>query len=228
MALERHRKSKSITHDEKLRALSRAGKNIDPTDRRAVSRAYRRLNERVPTDMERRAPKAVREDARAHGFRTTPKGVVVDGPRDKKRQPIPGARVEVKRGGVIKQTVGDRRDFIYGFTRKEKREFAKNPEAFTKKKLSELERLFPSLRRARKKDVRLQWGAYQATKQFSPTYFTARYFATISPEEIRKVGKRQAKPRADKLTGIHVVIHVPSNARKRQGVYRGKQKGKRK
>lgn len=233
MARDRHRKAKSSktapkTHVEKLRELARKGVAADPTNPRSVARKYFELHNpksvkyrghqtRIPKELERPATKRQREELKAHGFRTTDKGVIVDGPRDRRRNPIKGARVEVLKGGVIKTSVGQRRDFIYGFTRKEKKEFAKDPGAFEKKKLRELEALLPSLKKVRKKQVRLQWGAYQATKDFAPSYFTAKYFASISPEEVRRVGKRRAKPRADKLTGFHVVIHVPKSKQTNRG-----------
>lgn len=229
MARTRQRKSNSsaskshkatnprTTLEQKLRSLSKRGIHADPTNPRSVSQRYRAAlkRERIPKELERPASKPQRDELRAHGFRTTKRGVIVDGPRNKRREPIKGARIAVAKGGVIKMSVGQRRDFIYGFTKKEKKEFARDPGAFEKKKLKELRSLFPLLRKARKPQVRLQWGAYQATKAFAPSYFTAKYFASISPEEIRKVGKRHAKPRTDKLTGFHIVVHVQKPKAKR-------------
>lgn len=208
-----------LTHEEKIRALTRAGIQPDPSSPRSVARQYyerfenphtrkyQSVSSRVPRELERPASKKQREELRKHGFRTTTRGVIVDGPRDKRRNPIKGSRVKVMSGGVVQTSTGQRRDYIYGFTRKEKRAFAQDPEAFTKSKIAELMKRFPHLKW--KKQVRLQWGAYQATKDFSPSYFTATYFAAISPEEKRKVGKKRAKPRADKLTGLHIVVHIP-------------------
>ncbi len=227
MALRRHRKTDSskstrTTHEDKLRALSRAGRSTDPTDKRRVTREYAELRadqaSRTPRSIERPASAAQRKELKAHGFRVTKRGVIVDSPRDKHRKQLPGARTQVKSGGVIIQSVKQRRDFIYGFTAKEKREFAKDPAHMESIIFDRLRKRFKNLRRA-KVQSRLQWGAYQATKDFSPTYFTAKYFAEISPEEMRREGKRDARPRADKLTGLHFVVHIPSasTARKRKG-----------
>lgn len=215
MARQRHQKrnstSKRTPHEDKLHALSRAGFRPDPFNTRQVNRQYRELQ--ATKHLIRKTDKRTRDDAREHGFHVNHKGVVVDGPRDRRRKPIPGSKVEVKRGGVVIWKTGQRRDYIYGFTKKEKREFAKDPAGFEKRKLKELRSMFPNLRKARKPQVRLQWGAYQATKDFAPSYFTAKYFAAISPEEKRKVGKRRARPRIDKLTGFHFVIHLPTKKR---------------
>ncbi len=215
MARDRHHGKNStapqrIAHEEKLRRLSHAGIQVDPTDRRATARAFVKWqnSKHVPRDLERRADKPTRDELKHHGYYVTKRGVVIDGPRDSRRKPIKGSRVRVMKGGVIKTSVGQRRDIIYGFTKKEKRAFAKDPEGFTKSKLAELMSRFPVLR-GKKKQVRLQWGAYRATKDFSPNYFNTKYLTTPSPEEIRRVGKKKARPRADKLTGLHIVVHVP-------------------
>jgi hypothetical protein len=226
-----HPRTKSSKSSRQTREKSSFRRAVERDVAAKIERARQRRDaeQRIPKGMERRVrSKATRAELKAHGFRTTKRGVVVDGPRDRKREPIPGSKVEVMRGGVIKTSVGARRDFIYGFTAKEKREFARDPAAMERKILARLRKQFPSLAKARKPQTRLQWGAYQATKDFSPTYFTAKYFAAISPEETRREGKRGAKPRIDKLTGFHVVIHVPTKAGKRQGVHRGKKKQGRK
>jgi hypothetical protein len=223
MARARQRKknsSKRTSNQQRKSAVTRAPGiaelvKRDVAKKIAAKRKARAYTPRIPKELERPATARQRDELKKHGFRTTKKGVIVDGPRDKNRQPIKGAKLEVLKGGVIKTSVKQRRDFIYGFTRQEKREFAKNPGAFEAKKMKELESLFPSLKKAKKKQIRLQWGAYQATKDFAPSYFTARYFAAVSPEEVRKVGKKKAKPRADKLTGLHIVIHVPTKKAKR-------------
>lgn len=209
--------SKATERAKQAPSRTSVSHDIDAKIERARrARDARRASERVPKELERPATKRQREELKAHGFRTTKRGVIVDGPRDKRREPIKGAKLQILKGGVIKTSVGQRRDFIYGFTKKEKREFAKDPAAFQKKKLAELRVMFPTLKRARKPQIRLQWGAYQATKDFAPSYFTAQYFAAVSPEEIRKAGKRNARPRADKLTGLHIVVHVAKEKGKRR------------
>jgi hypothetical protein len=221
-ARQRKKNSTRSTRNPQSKNAARRSPSIGELVRRDVAKKIaakakqrRAAAPRIPKELERPATAKQREELKQHGFRTTKRGVIVDGPRDKRRQPIKGAKLEVLKGGVIKTSVKQRRDFIYGFTRQEKREFAKNPGAFEQKKMRELEKLFPSLKKARKKQIRLQWGAFQATKDFAPSYFTSKYFAAVSPEEIRKVGKKKAKPRSDKLTGLHIVIHVPTKKAKR-------------
>lgn len=214
MARQRHRKTdssriKRTPHEQKLHALSRAGFRPDPFNTRQVNRQYRELQS--TKHLIRRADKKTRDDAREHGFHVNHKGVVIDGPRDRKRQPIKGAKISVLRGGVVTTSVKQRRDFIYGFTRAEKKAFADDPAAAEKSILARLRQRFPTLKKSRKPQVRLQWGAYQATKEFSPSYFTSKYFATVSPEEKRRGGKQK---RLDKLTGLHIVIHVPTQRKK--------------
>ena len=227
MARTRHRRPKSSTTSRTPREFSFADSVRADVDAKIARARVRRDAEkraqnpgRISKDMEHRAPKEQRAVLKKHGFRVTKKGVVIDRPRDLYRRVIPGSRVRLMKGGWIKTTVGQRTDFIYGFTKKEKKEFAKNPAAMEKTILERLRKRFPTARRVRAKKIqtRLQWGAYQATKDFSPTYFTSRYFSSVSPEEIRKVGKKRAQPRADKLTGFHFVVHVPkaSKARKRK------------
>lgn len=225
----RHRKSNSsnksrLTHEQKVDWLSRRGNTIDPTNRAQIARKYREARrERIPADMLHKVPgKNHKQKAtsarslRAHGFRIVGDTVVVDSPRNRRRNIIKGSRTRVLSGGVVTQSVKNRRDYIYGFTRKEKQEFAKDPAAFEKKIIRRMLDRFPALRKARKRQVRLRWGAYQGTKNFAPTYFTTKYFAESSPEEIRRVGKRKAEPRSDKLTGFHIVIHVPEKKRRRR------------
>ena len=227
MARTRHRKPnsskyESSPHVKKLRELSRAGIPVDPTSSRAVNRAYTKFQR--TREMARPVTKKQAAEFKAHGFFVSGKNVIFDGPRDKRRKQIKGAKISPLSGGVIKTSVKQRRDFTYGFTKEEKQEFAKNPELMTKQILARLRKRFPSLRKARKIQERLQWGSYQATKDFSPNYFTGKYFADTSPEEVRRVGKRRATPRIDKLTGLHFVIHVPSKARKRKRGKNGKKK----
>jgi hypothetical protein len=209
MALRRHRRSSDSTSFRTSVERDVAAKIERARQRRTAERKAAR--ERIPADMVHRATKKERAELKAHGFRVTPKGVVVDRPRDKKRKRIPGARISILKGGIVKMTVKQRRDFIVGFTERERSQFALNPDAKSKEVIAALKKSHPSLRKG-KMQVRLQWGSYQATKDFSPTFFTRKYFTSISPEDIRKYGKRRAPIRADKLTGLHIVIHVPKSS----------------
>lgn len=161
---------------------------------------------RIPKGMERRADKATRAELAKHGYRTTKRGVLVDGPRDARSNPIKGSRVKVLRGGVVQTSVGERRDFIYGMTKAEKKRFAKNPEAMEKEIETRMRERFPLLRHVRKIQTRLQWGAYRATKDFAPSYFTSRYFSQLATHRPAKGKKRPKK--IDTLTGFHFVVHV--------------------
>lgn len=205
---------------------------------KAESRATIARRARVPESMLRKVPGRTkseraeqRKEFKKHGFRVAGNYVVVDGPRDRKRKPIKGAKVELLKGGIVKITAGKRRDYIVGFTKKEKQDFAVFGEGFAENKYKYLQKIFPTLKRVKKPQTRLQWGAYQATKDYAPSYFTNKYFASVSPEDRRREGK-QAGPRADKLTGLHFVVHVrstkkkKSKANKSKGAKRGK--GKRK
>ena len=206
------RKTQAPSFAESVRADVEA-KIARARERREAERLATRGGNHIPKEAVRRVPGGVERvrELQRHGFRTTKKGrgygVVVDGPRDARRRPIKGAKVEVLKGGVVKTSVKQRRDYVYGFTKNEKKAFARNPEAFTAKKLRELRELFPSLARSRKPQVRLQWGAYQATKDFAPNYFTSRYFEKFASHRPAKGKKRPKK--IDTLTGLHIVIHVP-------------------
>ena len=225
------------THESKLRALIRAGRRIDPTNRRAVSRAYSEFKRRE--SLERNYGHAVTPTMarilRDKGFYVSKKKspvVVVDVPRNVHREKIPHTHFSVLKSGIVKFTNTERRDFIIGFTKEEKREFANNPGEFTARKVAEFKRDYPQYARyVKPASIRLQWGAFQATKQFAPSYFTQTYFASISSEETRKVKKGKRKPRIDKLTGLHITIFVPQkkarNAHKRKARSSGRGKGRR-
>ena len=213
LAARRKRKPR-ISHADKLREISRYERVRDPTNVRAVARRYRALKH-FPLYLLRKADKPTLAELKKRGFFVTDKGVFVDGPRDVRRKPIPNTRMEIMRDGVIKWRNGNRADYVIGFTRQDKKEFVRDPDAFTKKKLKELKEKFPTLKDAKSLQVRLQWGAYQGTKDFSPSYFTQRYFA---PE----------KGRIDKLTGLHVVAHIPRHLTGMHVTAKGRKNGKRK
>lgn len=152
-----------------------------------------------------------RDDLKRHGYTVNTTGVYLDQPRDKERKRIPGAKLEIQKGGIVKWSVGQRRDFIVGFTPKEKKEFAKNPEAFTAFKLQELIASHPqTFKKIRKPpNVRLQWGAYQAQKDFAPNYF-----AKIYPNFDKTRANKRTREARDRLVGLHVVIHIPKKRKR--------------
>ena len=231
MPSKRHRKDSSKpSHADKIRELERRGIRVDKSNEKAIARKYAAAKrERLPSSMLAKIPgkknkqEEIAKELRQHGFRTTDTKVLVDRPRNRKREIVRGSRLKIHRGGVVSMRVKERADYVYGFTAKEKKQFAQNPELLISEITKRLRKSFPLLK-ARKVQVRLQWGAYQATKDFAPTYFTSKYFAAISPEDKRR-DKKKAKPRLDKLTGVHFVVHVP---KKRKKGKRKHGKGKRK
>jgi hypothetical protein len=197
---QRSQAAPRVDHETKLKFVVKHYPQIDPDNTRAVSRRYRELI-RFPLYLQRPVEnKSTRDELKRRGFFVTEKGVIVDGPRNVHRQPIKGSRVRVSKNGTVVFSNKRRRDFIVGFTPAEKKEFAKDPDKFTKKKLDELRKSNPSLRRVKRPQVRLQWGAYQATKDFTANYFSKQYFAARRRTQEKKI---------DKLTGLHIVIHIP-------------------
>src|SRR3970282_87483 len=140
--------SKRQSHAEKLRELSRRGIEVDPTNKRSVSRKFRELK-RIPAKLERGADSEQRAELKKHGFKTTSRGVVVDGPRNKRRELLSGAKFRVLKGRSVKTEYKQRRDFIIGFTKKEKQAFAQTPELFIQKKLRELRERIPTIAKSR-------------------------------------------------------------------------------
>jgi hypothetical protein len=205
-------------HLSDLRFLSKRGKRPDPDNYKAVRRVAQELRQReaLEKNYSHRASKEQRDVLKARGFHTTKRGVVIDGPRDSRRKKIAGAKMSIQKGGIVKWSVGQRRDFVYGFTKAEKKAYAKNPELFTKNILARLRKANPTLKAVRPSRIqtRLQWGAFQGTKDFAPSYFTKKYFESVSPEDESKGRKSK---RLDKLTGLHFVVHVPAERKPKRG-----------
>lgn len=202
-------KTGRVTHEEKLNFLSQFKRIDDPTNKRSVSAQYNALKRVAPYLHREASPEAVAQ-AKKRGFFTTEKGIVVDGPRDGRRNPIPGAKFRLTKDGTAVWSVNSRRDFIVGLTRAEKKEFAKHPSEFVEKKLSELRETIPTLRGVprSKIQVRLQWGAYQGTKDFSPNEF-ARLTTFQQFRAMHGVGRKRKASDVDRLTGLHIVVHLP-------------------
>jgi len=201
------RQHRALSHVEKIKFISKREHVRDPSSKSSISRQYKRLKS-FPLHLRRDATKAQRAELKKRGFYTNTRGVIVDSPRNTKRQQIKGAKLTIEKKGVIKWSVKQRRDYIIGFTKKEKKEFALDPKSFEKKKLAELRKTHPSFKGLKRKpQVRLQWGAYQATKDFSPNVFNSKYLMKWLP--------REKEHKIDKLTGFHIVIHVPRKRKKR-------------
>lgn len=205
-SISQNRPHRKITRDEKLALISRYQRVPDPFNTRAVNRQYKKLKS-FPLDLQKPANKEQRAGLKKRGFFTTEKGVIVDGPRDAKRKPIKTRRFAVLgKGEGVKWTVNGRRDYIIGLSNAERKEFAENPAAFLKAHKEMMREKYSDFRNARDVQTRLQWGAYQATKDFVPSYFSKRYPYIESPVKGKKV--------LDRLTGIHYVIHLPRKHRK--------------
>ena len=197
-----------MSHAEKLALVSKYKRVSDPTNKRSVAKQYRTLKA-FPLDLQKPANKAQKKELRKRGFFTTDKGVVVDGPRDSRRRPVKARRFAViGKGEGVKWTVNGRRDYIIGLTPAERKAFAADPKVFLKAHRKMMRETYPDFRKARDIQVRLQWGAYQATKDFAPSMFWTS--DTLGREQkLMKHGK------TDKLTGLHYVIHLPRKQRKK-------------
>jgi hypothetical protein len=169
---------------------------------------------RVPAYLQRSATKEQRAELKARGHRVTDKGVIIDSPRDAERKQISGAKFQIQKGGIIKWSVRQRRDYIVGFTKKEKKDFAKDPQSVIARTLAKLRKENPSFKGLKRKpQVRLQWGAYQAQKDFS----IRQFFASDTGWRISQAEKKPTKKNReayDILVGLHIVIHVPKARKK--------------
>lgn len=198
-----------LTHADKLAFISQYERVPDPTNTRAVSRQYGKLKS-FPLYLQKSATKEQRAILKERGFFTTGKGVIVDGPRTAKRKPIAGTRFAILKDGTVTFSKGSRKDYIVGFTRAEKKAFAKDPKKFMDAREKEFRaKLKARGIKARDVQIRLQWGAYQGTKDFAPNQFMKRY-----PYIESKV-KGQAI--LDRMTGMHVVIHVAKKKKRSKG-----------
>lgn len=198
-SISRPRKHRKITHDEKLAFISQYKRVSDPFNTRSVDKQYRTYR-KFPLYLQKSANKQQRAELKKRGFFTTEKGVIIDGPRDARRKPIKGSRFEILSDGVVKYSVKQRRDYIIGFTKKEKKEFAIDPKGFVARKEKEFRAKHLRTKIRGGLQTRLQWGAYQATKDFTPTAFSNRY-----PYIESKVKGQMIQ---DRMTGLHIVVHV--------------------
>jgi len=211
------KRARPISHVDKLAFIRKHGNHVDPTNTRQVTRKYNELK-RVPWNLEKKATARQRRELKERGFRITDKGVIVDGPRDVRRKPIKGAKLEILRDGVVKWQVKQRRDYVIGLTKKEKREFANDPKTFMDRKVKELREKYPTLKRIPPSKIqkRLQWGSYQGTKDFAPSEWNRGTTLKRIVDELVK-NKKSARGASDKLTGIHLVVHIPRKRKKRKG-----------
>jgi hypothetical protein len=204
----------ALSHVEKLRFITQYKTPNDPTSKRAVDREYRALK-KFPLYLQRSADAEQRHILKQRGFFVTGKGVIIDGPRDIHRNPIKGARWHISKEGVVTTAVKQRRDIIYGMTRKEKEEFAHDPQAFINNLLERLRAAHPSIPKKKRPQIRLQWGAYQATKDFSPQLFWLSQSPLGKKSRETKDYTKKREAATDRLTGIHIVYHI-TKRRKRK------------
>lgn len=193
--LSQRKRKPRASHADKLKFISQYKRVSDPTNKKSVDRQYQTLK-KFPLYLQRSASESQRRELKKRGFFVTQRGVIIDGPRDTRRKPIRGAKLSIQSDGTIKWSIKNRRDYIIGLTRAEKKEFARNPNELIKRKLEELKAKNPTLRNKKNIQIRLQWGAYQATKDFSASHFTKRYATT----------EKQTAAH-DRLTGLHFVVH---------------------
>lgn len=167
---------------------------------------------KIPAHLVHSAGAKQRAELKQHGFPTTKKGVAVDAPRDKTRARIPGAKFEIQSGGWVKWSVGQRRDFIYGMTDADRADFAFNPEAFIAQKQDELIESHPATFRKirRAPQVRLQWGAYTATKDWSISEWMRAY-----PKWDKARAPKRTSAARDRLVGIRFIVHIPKKRKRK-------------
>lgn len=238
MAGKRHKSpnktlSKSPEQDKeylrRLRVLSKAGINVDPTNRRRANEQFRKLISRESLEKQYtvKADAATRKKLKERGFATTKKGVLIDRPRFAGKT-LPGSKVRVTKSGDVVMTTKARRDVVVGMTKKEKKEFAIDPAKFIKKKTKELRDKYPTLKRVKKIRARLQWGVFSGTKDFSPYFFQSLTSWEAAKTASKKKKEQYKKDRLDKLTGLHFVIHTTKKTRgKKNAAKKGKSKRRR-
>lgn len=138
------------------------------------------------------------------GYTVTTKGVILDAPRTALGKRLKGSRMSVLKGGVIKETIKDRRDYIIGLNKNQRREFAKDPKRLVKELLKHSKS--PALRKTKKQYIRLQWGAYSGRIDYKLENL-AQYFL----DEKGKIKGHLIK----NLTGIRVITYVEKTKRKK-------------
>jgi len=212
--IHRSRKKRGPSHAEKLRFISRLETVRDPTSRTSTTRQYNLLKN-LPLRFTRKIRAKDRKDLRERGFTVTKKGLIIDGPRDSQQHRIPSSKLRINKKGVVVWSVKQRRDYIIGLTIEEKKEFARNPLEFQKKKLKELRKRFPEFRKGKRSKVHLQWGSYGATKEFA----IDEIITTESWKQFVRIilNKHPKRKDTDILTGLHIVVHVPKPRSRKKG-----------
>lgn len=195
----------AVTHAQKLAFVTRFKRDIDPTNERKVAEQYRLLKR--ASYLHHKASRAQIKELKARGYFTTDKGVMIDRPRHVSGKHIPGARIEIQRGGIVKQTVNERRDLIIGFTPQEKQAFALDPQSVIGRIIEEM-RKRREVGSRKKIQVRLQWGAYRATKDFSPALFWLSTSPLGKKSRESKNYRQRREIASDRLTGLHLTYFV--------------------
>ena len=215
----RERAPSKERHAENLRYLSRKGWKGDPTNKHAVaaSAAEYRSRDTIAKRYGRKISSTEARLLKRHGFDVKGDTLILDKPRvrgaerikhHKFRDRLP-AKETISKEGIVKQSYKNRRDYIVGFDKAQRKRFAENPKGELDNILDTLKKRYKDVRGRRKKQVRLQWGAFESRKDFSPQQFikfldTARKVAAMLK---KKYGSKVKTP-LDKLTGVHIVVHV--------------------
>jgi len=209
--------------------------NFTPQQKRHITRRWNDLKKYSGIDHYR-IDRRTREykEMTERGYKTTQKGVFLDGFRDTRGNKIKGNTVAVLKGGVIRSQLkgpkggASRTDYIYNFSAAEKRQFLKDPEKFIKQLLNQNPTLakhfdLKTLSTARSKQkLRFQIAGAYGTHSNLDLSVLEHYI-----KEWQEAANDPKKPRAassfDNLTGIRLVEFKPV-ARKKAKKKRGKKK----
>lgn len=139
------------------------------------------------------------------GYTVTTKGVILDAPRTALGKRLKGSRMTVLKGGIVKESVRERRDYIIGMDKKQRRKFAVDPKSFVKELLKHAKS--PALRKSKKQYIRLQWGAFSGRIDYKLENL-ADYFL----DEKGKIKGRLIK----NLTGIRIITYVEKTKKRKK------------
>lgn len=186
-----------------------------PDQKRVIAREYEKYKT-VSVRMLHKVDASKRKILKSKGYTVTARGVILDAPRTPLGKRLKGARMTVLKGGVVKESVGSRRDYIIGLTKKQRREFARDPSKYAKQLFSKSKS--KAIRKSKKQYIRLQWGAYSGRIDYKLENLGS-YFL----DERGKIKGHLIK----NLTGIRLITYVDTeqkSAKRRRA--RKKKKGK--
>lgn len=178
--------------------------NFDANQKKRIARLWEKYKSFSPKMLRKVTPKT-RDDLAAKGFQVTRKGVILDAPRTPLGKRLKGARVSVLKNGIIKESVGDRRDYIIGLDKKQRRAFALDPKKFLKD-LQDKTRS-KNIKKFKKHYIRLQWGAFSGRIDYKIENL-ADYFLDDKGKLKRGLLKN--------LTGIRIITYDETKKRKKR------------